>query len=61
MRLIGRHDLLFGAYSSVSRWALASGKPVINYDAYRLDYGHFDAPGFIKQAGSKIPSSIFDA
>jgi len=39
IRLIPRHDVVVTTFSSTIRWALACGKPVINYDAYqfRLD------------------------
>lgn len=46
--LIGRHDLFVTFFSSTIRWALAAGKPVINYDAYRLGLTTYDsAPGFV--------------
>lgn len=34
--LIPRHDLFITYFSSTIRWAIAAGKPVVNYDAYRL-------------------------
>jgi hypothetical protein len=45
--LIARHDVFVTYFSSTIRWALAAGKPVVNYDAYRLSLPTFDeAPGF---------------
>jgi hypothetical protein len=36
LELIPRHDIYVSYYSSTIRWAVASGKPVLNYDAYKL-------------------------
>src|SRR5262249_7261332 len=36
-------DLYVASVSATIRWAIACGKPVINYDAYRLDFQ--DYPG----------------
>jgi glycosyltransferase involved in cell wall biosynthesis len=36
IRLIPRHDIFVTTFSSTIRWALACGKPVINYDAYQF-------------------------
>jgi hypothetical protein len=36
IRLIPRHDVYVTSFSSTIRWALACGKPVINYDAYQF-------------------------
>lgn len=51
--LIPKHDLYVSYYSSTIRWAIASGKPVVNYDAYGLGLdvyakapGFFNAPDF---------------
>lgn len=45
--LIPRHDVFVTYYSSTIRWAIAAGKPVINYDAYNLDLDIYDsAKGF---------------
>jgi hypothetical protein len=47
--LIPRHDIYVSYFSSTQRWALACGKPVVNYDAYGVDLDVYDAaPGFIK-------------
>ncbi len=44
---IGRHDVFVTYFSSTIRWALAAGKPVVNYDAYKLGLATYDdAPGF---------------
>lgn len=46
--LIPGHDIYVSYYSSTIRWALACGKPVVNYDAYRLGLDVYaTAPGFI--------------
>jgi hypothetical protein len=46
IRLIPRHDVYVTTFSSTIRWALACGKPVINYDAYRFRLDVFrDARG----------------
>lgn len=45
--LIPKHDIYISYYSSTIRWAIASGKPVVNYDAYRLELDVYaKAPGF---------------
>lgn len=49
--LIPKHYLYVSYYSSTIRWALASGKPVVNYDAYGLGLSIYDsAPGFFNAA-----------
>lgn len=54
VKLIPKHDIFVSYYSSVIRWAIASGKPVVNYDAYGLKLNLFkDAPAF-------FDSSTFD-
>lgn len=46
IELIPRHDVFVGYFSSTMRWAIAAGKPVLNYDAYRLGFTYFDGvPG----------------
>lgn len=46
LRLIPRHDVYVSYYSSTIRWAIAAGKPVVNYDAYKLELDVYDAaPG----------------
>lgn len=48
IRLIPRHDVFVTYFSSTIRWAIAAGKPVINYDAYKLGLDIYDgAGGFI--------------
>ena len=45
--LIPKHDIYISYYSSTIRWAIASGKPVVNYDAYGLGLDVYEAaPGF---------------
>lgn len=49
IELIPQHDLYISEFSSTIRWAIAAGKPVINYDFYRFDLTDFDAaPGVVK-------------
>jgi hypothetical protein len=45
--LIPKNDLFVTYFSSTIRWALAAGKPVVNYDAYKLHIDSFDSPGFV--------------
>jgi hypothetical protein len=46
--LIPRHDVYISYFSSTQRWAVACGKPVVNYDAYGVGLNVYDAaPGFI--------------
>ena len=48
LRLIPTHDIYVSYFSSTIRWAVASGKPVLNYDAYKLDLDVYDrAPGVL--------------
>ncbi|QQR35337.1 methyltransferase domain-containing protein [Devosia oryziradicis] len=42
IELIPRHDVLLTSFSSTSRWAIACGKPVVNYDMYRLDLSTYE-------------------
>lgn len=45
--LIPQHDIYISYFSSTQRWAIAAGKPVVNYDAYRLGLDVYDkAPAF---------------
>lgn len=47
--LIPRHDLFLTYFSSTIRWAIAAGKPVINYDCYRLAMDIYDeAKGVVR-------------
>lgn len=41
--LIPRNDVFVTYYSSTIRWAIAAGKPVINYDAYNLNLDIYDS------------------
>jgi hypothetical protein len=46
--LLPASDVFVTYFSSTIRWALAAGKVVVNYDAYRLGLRTFDsAPGFL--------------
>ncbi|QDZ11621.1 hypothetical protein [Devosia ginsengisoli] len=48
VRLLARHDVIIPYYSTTTHWALAAGKVVANYDAYKLGLTQFDsAPGFL--------------
>ena len=48
LRLIPKHDIYVSYFSSTIRWAVASGKPVLNYDAYKLDLDVYaEAPGVV--------------
>lgn len=47
IRLIPKHDIYISYFSSTIRWALACAKPVVNYDAYKLDLDVYaSAPAF---------------
>jgi len=42
-------DLYVASVSATIRWAIACGKPVLNYDAYRLRWTDYDdAPGVVR-------------
>lgn len=45
MDLIPHHDLFLTYFSSTIRWAIAAGKPVVNYDCYRLRQDIYDGAG----------------
>ena len=48
LELIPQHDIYVSYYSSTIRWAIASGKPVLNYDAYQLALPVYHAaPGVV--------------
>lgn len=48
LELIPQHDIYVSYYSSTIRWAIACGKPVLNYDAYKLALPVYDAaPGVV--------------
>jgi hypothetical protein len=45
-------DVYVASISSTIRWAIACGKPVLNYDVYQLRYDDFgDAPGVVTVYG----------
>ena len=45
--LIPKNDIYISYFSSTQRWAIAAGKPVVNYDAYKVGLTIYDsAPGF---------------
>jgi len=47
-KLVPLCDLYIASVSSTIRWAIACGKPVLNYDAYRYRYDDFvDEPGVL--------------
>lgn len=51
LSLIPRHDIYVTYFSSTIRWAIASGKPVVNYDAYKIALPVYDAaPGVVTTA-----------
>lgn len=44
-----KHDMYVSCYSSTIRWAIAAGKPVINYDFYKFNLNDYeDAPGVLR-------------
>lgn len=44
-----KHDIYVSCYSSTVRWAIALGKPVVNYDFYQFNLNDYDnAPGVLK-------------
>lgn len=46
IELIPQHDLFVTYFSSTIRWAVAAGKPVVNFDLYKLGLPVYDgAPG----------------
>ena len=51
LRLIPQHDIYVSYFSSTIRWAVACGKPVLNYDAYKLNLDVYaEAPGVMTTA-----------
>jgi hypothetical protein len=42
LRLIPKNDVFVPVFSSTIRWALMCGKPVVNYDIYKLDLPTYD-------------------
>jgi hypothetical protein len=51
IELIPQHDVFVTYFSSTIRWAVAAGKPVINFDLYKLGLTVFDnAPGVLTVA-----------
>jgi hypothetical protein len=53
--LIAENDLMVTSVSSIIRYALAAGRPVLNFDCYRFDY-----PDYAAAAGCKTVSSVTD-
>ena len=46
--LIAMGDLFVASVSSTIRWAIAAGKPVVNYDVYRYRYDDYvEVPGVL--------------
>lgn len=46
---LATHDIYVSCYSSTVRWAIALGKPVINYDFYQFNLNDYDeASGVLK-------------
>lgn len=51
INLIPKHDIYISCFSSTVRWAIAAGKPVINYDFYTFNLPDYDsAPGVIRMS-----------
>lgn len=47
IELIPQNDIYISYFSSTQRWAIAAGKPVVNYDAYQVGLDIYDkAPAF---------------
>lgn len=46
-------DLYVASISSTIRWAIACGKPVINYDVYQYDYGDYDGVKGVAQVNTR--------
>jgi glycosyltransferase involved in cell wall biosynthesis len=47
--LIGQCDVFVSCFSSTTRWAVAAGKPVVNYDFYGFGLPDYDdCPGVVK-------------
>lgn len=42
LSLIPRHDVFVSCFSSTTRWAIAAGKPVINYDFYGFGLNDYE-------------------
>ncbi len=42
LNLIPEHDIYISDFSSTIRWAIASGKPTINYDFYKFELDAYD-------------------
>lgn len=57
--LIPLCDLFVASVSSVIRWAIASGKPVINYDVHKFNYtDYLNVPGIITTQSQKVYQEI---
>jgi hypothetical protein len=62
IELIAAHDIFITYFSSTIRWAIAAGKPVVNYDAYKLGLDVYRAaPGvFTVDAFSELQRLVLE-
>lgn len=63
--LIPRHDIYITCFSGTIRWAVASAKPVVNYDLYGFRLPDFDeCPGVLTvntmQSFQQVTKSLFE-
>ncbi len=60
--LIAAHDVFVTYFSSTIRWAIAAGKPVVNYDAYKLGLNVYDAAPGVRTLDSfaKLKQTVTD-
>ncbi|MGE3991975.1 hypothetical protein [Pseudorhodoplanes sp.] len=56
-KLIPDCDLYVASVSATIRWALAMGKPVLNYDVFAYGYVDYNSAGAVFQAGTKAEFS----
>jgi SAM-dependent methyltransferase len=48
LELIPQHDVFLTSYSSTIRWAIAAGRPVVNYDIYQINPATYEGtPGVV--------------
>lgn len=52
IELIPQHDVFVTYFSSTIRWAVAAGKPVINFDLYKLGLSVYDAAPGVQSVSS---------
>ncbi|HTO28588.1 MAG TPA: methyltransferase domain-containing protein, partial [Devosia sp.] len=45
LELIPQNDVFLTTYSSTIRWAIAAGRPVVNYDMYQINPATYDGEG----------------